>query len=685
MATSYKTPGVYVEEIVKFPPSVAEVETAIPAFIGYTSFARKDVAGDLLLLPYRITSLLEYEQYFGEGPEYTTFTLAVDDNFIPVEKDTTVGDSKFYLYDAVRAFYDNGGGPCYIVSVGDYSGDIEDTDLGDGIDALSKFDEPTLIAFPDAVTLDADKLGSLQQKGLKQCGELGDRFCVFDLKRMANSNGTENLSSSIDSFRTNVGMNYIKYGAAYHPYIKTTYDKTFRFKDINNNIEQSGIPKKFKDFFKDTDLDSDGVKIKDKITNYESLVGITGTPGDNENLETGLETFYATIGGATDSATAYNSLAAAYASDKDNMTKLKAVFNYLFHYALQVDGMIIDNNDALVKTDVIKHPDFLASTMNFVKINVKPILQDLIDLDNDAFSTTKLKDPAPGSLTFAGVSAKFKSVNGGNILKGMAVSPGIEPIAAGGTEASRRDAAVFVLNTIHNELKAAVATIVSLGEGYETSLEKTMINLVPGYKSILKVLNSKVTTMPPSGAVLGVIAMVDRDRGVWKAPANVSLSSVSGVDTFIDDKTQEGMNIDANAGKSINAVRPFYGKGVLVWGSRTLAGNDNEWRYVPVRRFFNFVEESCKKSTSWAVFEPNDANTWLRIKAQIENFLNNLWRRGALAGAKPEHAYIVNCGLGITMTAQDILNGYLNVEIALAAVRPAEFVVLKFSHKLQQS
>ena len=85
------------------------------------------------------------------------------------------------------------------------------------------------------------------------------------------------------------------------------------------------------------------------------------------------------------------------------------------------------------------------------------------------------------------------------------------------------------------------------------------------------------------------------------------------------------------------------------------------------------------------MFEPNDANTWLRIKAQIENFLNNLWRRGALAGAKPEHAYIVNCGLGITMTAQDILNGYLNVEIAMAAVRPAEFVVLKFSHKLQQS
>ncbi len=154
---------------------------------------------------------------------------------------------------------------------------------------------------------------------------------------------------------------------------------------------------------------------------------------------------------------------------------------------------------------------------------------------------------------------------------------------------------------------------------------------------------------------------------------------------LIDDNTQADLNIDANAGKSINAIRAFYGKGILVWGARTLAGNDNEWRYVSVRRFFSFVEESCKKSTSWCVFEPNDANTWARIRGQIDNFLNNQWKLGALAGAKPEQAYYVNCGIGITMTAQDILNGYLYIEIGMAAVRPAEFVVLRFSHLLQQS
>ena len=148
---------------------------------------------------------------------------------------------------------------------------------------------------------------------------------------------------------------------------------------------------------------------------------------------------------------------------------------------------------------------------------------------------------------------------------------------------------------------------------------------------------------------------------------------------------QDGLNVDAGSGKSINAIRSFTGKGTLVWGARTLAGNDNEWRYVSVRRFFNMVEESVKKATAQFVFEPNDANTWVKVRAMIENFLILQWRAGALAGAKPDDAFYVRVGLGQTMTAEDILNGYMHIEIGLAVVRPAEFIVLKFSHKLQQS
>jgi hypothetical protein len=97
------------------------------------------------------------------------------------------------------------------------------------------------------------------------------------------------------------------------------------------------------------------------------------------------------------------------------------------------------------------------------------------------------------------------------------------------------------------------------------------------------------------------------------------------------------------------------------------------------------VEESVKRSTGMFVFEPNDGNTWVKVKGMIDNFLTNLWRQGALAGAKPDQAFFVKVGLGETMTAQDILDGFMNVEIGMAVVRPAEFIILKFSHKMQES
>jgi phage tail sheath protein FI len=191
--------------------------------------------------------------------------------------------------------------------------------------------------------------------------------------------------------------------------------------------------------------------------------------------------------------------------------------------------------------------------------------------------------------------------------------------------------------------------------------------------------------MPPSGAVAGVYAATDAARGVWKAPANVGLADVIAPVIKLTNAKQDPLNIDATSGKSINAIRAFSGKGTLVWGARTLAGNDNEWRYISVRRFFNMVEESVKKSTYWAVFESNDANTWVKVRGMIENYLIDKWRDGALAGATPKDAFFVRCGLGTTMIAQDILEGRMNVEIGMAVVRPAEFIILKFSHKLQTS
>ena len=142
---------------------------------------------------------------------------------------------------------------------------------------------------------------------------------------------------------------------------------------------------------------------------------------------------------------------------------------------------------------------------------------------------------------------------------------------------------------------------------------------------------------------------------------------------------QGGLNVDATTGMSINAIRSFPGRGsAIVWGARTLAGNDNEWRYISVRRFFFMVEQSIKNALEPFVFETNDVNTWTKVTAMISSYLTELWRQGALMGSTTKDAYVVQVGLGITMTQQDVLDGRMIVLIQLAVVRPAEFIVLQF-------
>lgn len=481
MAT-YKTPGVYIEEIALFPPSVAQVETAIPAFIGYTEKA-VDIDGTTLInKPTRITSILEYETYFGKAQNEANIeiTYAEEQNAggITTKQSFSVAfngnASKHIMYYALQAYFANGGGPCYIISIGAYKAAVGDalvnTDFDLGLAALAKEDEPTLIVFPEGQNMVEAEYYALQNNALAQCNLLKDRFCIMDIHHtgegLVNSG---QINTAIGLFRAGITSSFLKYGAAYFPNLKTILK--YSYADAGVNVVHN----------------------------------ITGGP-----------------------------------------------------------------------------------------------------------------TPGAGPL------------NGQDLTTIM------------GTNSSA-----------YNKLKLA------LGQ----------------YGVIL----------PPSSLVAGVYATVDGNRGVWKAPANVGLNISTDVTCKITDDIQNGLNVDTTAGKSVNAIRPFTGKGILVWGARTLAGNDNEWRYVSVRRFFNMVEESVKKATYQFVFEPNDANTWVKVRAMIENYLTVLWRQGALAGAKPEQAFYVKVGLNITMTAQDILEGYMNVEIGMAVVRPAEFIVLKFSHKMQES
>jgi phage tail sheath protein FI len=484
----YKTPGVYIEEISKFPPSVAPVETAIPAFIGYTQKAGSvyngDVA-DLKLKPTRISSMVEYEFYFGRPqPENKiTVDIAITDSeatkFVADLKE--IKRSKHVMYYALQMFFANGGGPCYIVSVGRYKDigtSFDKKELDNGLDEIKKEDEPTLIVFPEAQYLSISDFQDLHDKALQQCADLKDRFVIMDVHGGAGVSmsdlGSTTLTTAIGNFRDHgLGTKNLKYGAVYAPNIETTLN----FLDYDEN---------------------------------ETEISVT------EN------------GGAP--------------------TKLK--------------------------------------------------LSEL--------------------------------------------NPAKE-----GADSSK-------VNSQHYEIaKAAISNMPN--------------------------------KLPPAAAMAGIYAAVDSDRGVWKAPANISVATaITPTVKFTSDDLDQ-MNVHVNGGKSVNAIRPFIGQGTLVWGARTLAGNDNEWRYINVRRFFTFVETSVKKATMQFVFEPNDANTWVKVQGMIENFLTTLWRQGALQGVKPEHAFYVAVGLGKTMTALDILEGRMIVEIGMAAVRPAEFIVLQFSHKMAES
>jgi phage tail sheath protein FI len=495
MAT-YRTPGVHIEEITTFPPSVAAVETAIPAFIGFTETTTNEIGESLVNVPTKISSLLEYEKIFGKCP-LTTIEVNVAQTAVAPSNaitDTTIsfkgtppGLPNYMLYYSMQMFFANGGGACYIVSIGATSGVKYKKDLfTSAIKKLEEYDEPTLLVFPDACSTRASNVATSKDVGdiinaaMMSCVEMQDRFTIGDVHN-AVTGGVDTNAKVTTEFRGNTASDkdVVKYGSAYFPYLKTSLN--FLTNDTSIKIASHTV----------------------------SIIGVDGTttPG----------------------------------------------------------------------TDVIT-----ADT---------------------AISDTSVKDAA-------------------------------------------------------------------------TDIYNAVLSFVR--------LNAKVT-LPPSGAIAGAYARVDASRGVWKSPANVSLLMVDKPAVTITNLINDGLNVDPGTGKSVNVIRSFAGKGTLIWGARTLAGNDNEWRYVSVRRFFNFVEESVKKASGGFVFEPNDANTWTRVRAMIENFLIVQWRDGALAGAKPEDAFYVRVGLNKTMSADDILNGYMIVEIGMAVVRPAEFIVLKFSHKMQES
>ncbi len=179
---------------------------------------------------------------------------------------------------------------------------------------------------------------------------------------------------------------------------------------------------------------------------------------------------------------------------------------------------------------------------------------------------------------------------------------------------------------------------------------------------------------PPSGAMAGIYARSDNERGVHKAPANEVVRGCTGLSCNYNNGEQDILNPIG-----VNLIRSFPGRGIRVWGARTISSN-GLWKYLNVRRLFIYVEESIKANTNWVVFEPNSEVLWTRVTRTIETFLATCWRDGALAGSSPSEAFFVECG-PTTMTQDDIDNGRLICQIGIAPVKPAEFVIFRITQK----
>ncbi len=460
MAKSYKTPGVYIEEISKFPPSIAAAESAVPVFIGFTEKDEHD-GKSLVNKTFRISSLLEFETIFGK-PKPQHISVLLDSNN-QLAEDVIVDPLLFRMHYSLQLYFDNGGNSCYICSTGIYPAAIDQdtvyTTFSTALAVVANEGPVTIIVLADAHLAGEDHFYNLYRQALQQCGTLQNRFVIVDIFTVTQQESFQQLQ---ENFREKIGNDYLKYGAAYYPYLQTAYAPF---------IEE-----------------------------------------EKENIVIGEQVY-----------------------------KLRL-------------------------------PDSAAAD---------------------------------------------------------------EPVHS-----------LFHVNpALYNAVK--------------NSIQKTAI------------------VLPPSAAIAGIYCRTDNTRGVWKAPANVSLDSVIKPMVQITDQLQADMNVH-HTGKSVNAIRSFPGKGVMVWGARTLAGNDNEWRYIPVTRFFSQMETSIQAAVENFVFEPNDGNTWIRVRAMVENFLTLQWRSGALQGNRPEHAFYVKIGLNETMNTFDILEGRMILEIGMAVVRSAEFIVTKF-------
>lgn len=679
----YKTPGVYVLEKDSFGSSIVANETAIPVFIGFTEKAVGSNGLEMNYMkgssyvrePLLVSSIMEYQTAFG-GADLTGLisVVAVFDSitnkmkYVATNKKDVAGTIGNYtpglMHPSVRNYFSNGGGSCFIISIGNYNDFTLTSTAPVEMDyicaAIEQAEETTLIVPTDLIRYGDENYYNWGSIFTDFAGS-GDKikyFCVLDVIQSNPLSSVYN-EGDVTAYREGVVSSQPSFVAAYFPYLKSlssyAYNPDMTGVMLNGfNIGTSTIVDYF---FSGIGLDANENELY-TFTYYESsatgnLPVVTLVAGGASNaIAVAANTMTVTfMTGATadDLNAVWATVAATFPQWSITFLMAPAV---AASTNLVQDGEWATTATAAVFPITITFTELTASTgnalsaMNCQLITDNTVTETTVNYTPGSFIITCLPNQTAAEI----VGEYVANADDGFTM--AATAPNSQDIIAAVAAVSVPLAYVDPNNAIVEDVKAFLA-----------------INYI---------------NMPPSPYMVGIYSKLDNSSGVWTPPANIAPVGVRGPAVTITSKQQENMNVDAKAGKSVNAIRAFTGKGTLVWGARTNNGNSMDWRYINVRRLFNSMERDISIALEAYVFKPNVHNTWVEVKTSIESYLYGLYLSGAFAGTTPATSYQVLIGLGETMTDEDVLNGYMRVSIMVAPVRPAEFIVLTFSQMVGQ-
>ena len=661
MAKQYKTPGVYVEEKNSFGSSIISNETAIPVFIGFTEFSNQSNGeplntiydSDIVSEPVLIQSMLEYEQIFGGAD--TTGDIMVQKNpntgvYTAKNKKNEKPYTPGFMHPSVSNFFANGGGSCYVISLGtyqDFDNTVKASDVTSSMffikKAILQAETITLILPTDLIRFGAANYYTWGTQFINFSKSQKKYFTVMDVIQSDPTNPVFD-EDDILNYREHVNPDFPSYAGAYFPYLKSL--TAYAYKSDLSNVY----------------LDGSKLIIKKEGENiYQGILEdvFTATFKSKDEFPT------ITIAEAIESSiviTNGNAMAIAFKADETKVS-MNDLWNSI---SAEYPDWSLEFIDKPSVEEVVYNQLGMWKNGEPNAFPFFVIGNEAQGIENGPTETMTATIAVSGNKTVVVVNKDTITIN---------VPEGITPIKALTLYNPKNSVVQLAVNPSY------ISEEMTTGDTVELPLITITNATIEDVKTFLA---TNYINMPTSPFMAGIYSRLDNATGVWTPPANVSPTGVTEPVVSLTNKQQENLNVDPIAGKSVNAIRGFTGKGTLVWGARTNDGNSLDWRYVNVRRLFISMETDISIALEAYVFKPNVHNTWVEIKTMIESYLFGLYNQGAFAGMTPETSYQVLIGQGVTMTEEDILNGYVRVSIQVAPVRPAEFIVLTFSQLIGQ-